>query len=327
MERDLLLEGYRRVLRVRLFEEEVVAMVAAGEIGGGVHSSIGQEAAVVGACIAGRPDDYMVGTHRSHGHPIAKGAELGPLMAELLGKAAGVCHGKGGSMHLADFAVGSLGESSIVASGLPIGAGAALSAQVRGTDQVCLAFFGDGASNEGAFHEALNLSAVWKLPVIWICENNGYAITTSTKEALAVPFVSDRASAYAMPGARVDGQDFIAVYNAVRDAIATARAGGGPSLVELLTYRYHEHAQGMPISTQYRHPDEVAQWQVRDPVTLMEEHLGRQGISAREAEAVRSEVATEVSAAVAFARQSELPVAEDAYSDLFAESKGVSRGI
>jgi TPP-dependent pyruvate/acetoin dehydrogenase alpha subunit len=266
----------------------------------------------------------MLGTHRSHGHPIAKGAALGPLFAELLGKSTGVCRGKGGSMHLADFSVGSLGESSIVASGLPVAAGAALSAQIRGTDQVCIAFFGDGASNEGAFHEAVNLSAIWKLPVIWVCENNGYAITTSAKDMIPVPRVADRAAAYGIPGVSVDGQDLTAVYDAVAEAVSRARGGEGPTLVELLTYRYLEHAEGMPIEAIYRTNDEIESWRKRDPVTLLEQTMESNGFDAGDLKAVRTEVEQELAEALNFARTSPLPLPEDAYSDLFSEKEGAS---
>jgi len=229
---DLLLEMYRRMLRIRCFDEEACALLAAGTITGAVHTSIGQEAAAVGACMALRDDDYMAGNHRSHGHPIGKGAALGPLMAELLGRTTGVCKGKGGSMHLADFAIGSLGESGIVGAGIPLATGAALSAQLRASQQVALCFFGDGASNEGVFHESLNMAAVWKLPVVYLCENNLYAAMTPARTTTTVPNVAERAGAYGIPGVMVDGQDVVAVYTAVSDAVRRARAGGGPTLVE-----------------------------------------------------------------------------------------------
>jgi TPP-dependent pyruvate/acetoin dehydrogenase alpha subunit len=322
---DQLAEAYRRVLRIRLFEEQAVSMVTSGELAGGVHPSIGQEAAVVGTCLAVRSDDYMLGTHRSHGHPIGKGAALGPLFAELLGKSTGVCHGKGGSMHLADFSVGSLGESSIVASGLPIAAGAALSAKLRGTDQVCIAFFGDGASNEGAFHEAVNLSAIWKLPVIWVCENNGYAITTSAKAVVPVERISQRAAAYGIPGVTVDGQDVGLVYGAVSEAVGRARRGEGPSIVELLTYRYLEHAEGMPIQTVYRPKDEIEGWRRRDPVALLAAAMQEEGFQAADLDGIRAEIEQEIGSALAFARSGPLPEASDAYSDLFVEEKETVR--
>jgi pyruvate dehydrogenase E1 component alpha subunit len=229
------LEMHRRMLRIRKFELAAKAAHAAGEVLGGLHLSVGQEAAIVGACMALRDDDYMTGTHRSHGHPIGKGAALRPLMAELYGKATGVCGGKGGSMHLADFSVGSLGESSIVASALPVAAGAGLSCRLRGTDQVVLAFFGDGAANEGAFHEALNLAAIWTLPVIFFCENNLYAVTFRAADFLPIDDIAQRSTAYGMPGVVVDGQDVNAVHTATAAAVARARAGPGPTHIEAKT--------------------------------------------------------------------------------------------
>jgi TPP-dependent pyruvate/acetoin dehydrogenase alpha subunit len=224
--KEQLVEMYRRMLRIRRFDEQAVELVAQGEIPGAVHTTIGQEAEVVGACMALRPDDYMVGNHRSHGHPIGKGADVRRLMAELLGKRTGINKGKGGSMHLADFSVGSLGESSIVGSGIPVATGAALGARLQGTDRVCLCFFGDGASNQGAFHEGLNLAAIWKLPAIYLCENNGYAVTTPARYAVAVTDIAARARSYDIPGVTVDGQDPLAVYEVVREAVARARRPG-----------------------------------------------------------------------------------------------------
>jgi acetoin:2,6-dichlorophenolindophenol oxidoreductase subunit alpha len=240
--KEQLLEMYRRILRIRFFEEKVEALAAKGELAGAVHLSIGQEADIVGACMALRKDDYMVGTHRSHGHPIGKGADLKGLMAELMGKVTGVNKGKSGSMHLADFSVGSVGETSIVGSGLPTCVGAALGAKMQGTDRVCLGFFGDGASNEGTFHESLNLAAIWKLPAIFMCENNGFAVTTSARDHASVEDIADRAKGYGIPGVVVDGMDPLAVYEVVSEAVKRARAGQGPSLIEAKTYRFRHHA-------------------------------------------------------------------------------------
>lgn len=225
MNSEIEIEGFRRMLRIRGFEQAVTRLINEGEVPGACHSSIGQEAAVVGACMALRQDDYMSGTHRSHGHPIGKGADLKPLMAEILGKATGVCKGRGGSMHLTDTSVGSIGESAIVGGGISLATGAALSAQVRGTDQVALSFFGDGAVNEGAFHESLNMAAVWKLPVIYFCENNRYAAVTAAASTHGQPDVARRAEGYGMPGVIVDGQDFEAVFRATAEAVTRARRG------------------------------------------------------------------------------------------------------
>ena len=224
---EQLLELHYRMLRIRRFEEAAIKLQKRGELTGAIHASIGQEATIVGSCAALAADDYMAGTHRSHGHPIAKGAELTPLMAELLGRATGICGGKGGSMHLADFSVGSVGESSIVGGGIPIATGAAWSAQVRKTNQVSLCFFGDGAANQGTFHESLNMAGVWNLPVVYVCENNQYAATTPVERVTSVHSIASRAAGYGMPGVVVDGQDVLAVYEVVSIAVERARAGDG----------------------------------------------------------------------------------------------------
>jgi 2-oxoisovalerate dehydrogenase E1 component len=315
---DQLVEMQRRMLRIRYFDEKAAQLLSKGLIPGVVHTSIGHEAAVVGACMAVRKDDLMTGFHRSHGHPIGKGAELAPLMAELFGRSTGVCRGKGGSMHLADFSVGSLGESGIVAAGLPIAVGAALSAQMRGTDKVCLCFFGDGAANAGPFHEALNLAAIWKVPAIFLCENNEYAVTFSIHDAMAVENVADRASAYGMPGVVVDGQDVLAVHDVVSEAVARARSGAGPSLIEAKTYRYQEHSV-MAMEFTYRSDEEIERWRARDPVALFRRELLHRGaLDPDTADRLEAEVTEEVEQAVVFAQTSPLPAPEDALQDVFA---------
>jgi pyruvate dehydrogenase E1 component alpha subunit len=314
---EILLEGYRRMTRIRLFEERVAELLKRGEIYGGVHTSVGQEASAVGALLAVRSTDYMTGTHRSHGHPIAKGAAVAPLMAEIFARATGVCRGKGGSMHLADFSVGSLGESGIVASSMPIAVGAGLTAKLTKSDAVCVCFFGDGASNEGAFHESLNLASVWKLPVIFLCENNGYAITTPSSASMAINDVAIRASAYGMPGVTVDGQDFCAVYPAVLSAVERARAGGGPSLVETKTYRYVEHSLG--LVARYREEAEIATWRSRDPIAMLGTRLVDScGVSASELASILEEEQERLSVAVEFARASPHPTADEAFQDLYS---------
>jgi TPP-dependent pyruvate/acetoin dehydrogenase alpha subunit len=305
-----------RMLRIRLFDEEA-ARVRPTSIPGLLHNSTGQEGAIVGACMALRDDDYMTGTHRSHGHPIGRGARLAPLMAELFGKKTGVCRGKGGSMHLAAFDAGSLGESAIVGAGIPMATGAALSARLRGTDQVCLCFFGDGATNCGLFHESLNLAAVWKLPVIFLCENNGYAICTAQAQATAVQDISVRATSYGMVGVGVDGQDAIAVYATVAAAAARARAGQGPTLIEAKTYRFCEHQEDCEFPP-YRAPEEQALWRKRDPIDIFLEWLRTSGsLKGEELDLARLEVAAEVGAAVSFAEASPPPEPEALLEDLF----------
>jgi len=312
------IEMFRRMLRIRRFEEAGEKLLSSGDIPGGLHTSIGQEGEIVGACLALRADDYMVGNHRSHGHPIGKGAKLGPLMAELFGKKTGVCQGKGGSMHLADFSVGSLGETSIVGSGLPTAAGAAFGAKMQGLDRVSLCFFGDGASNEGTFHETLNMAQLWKLPVLFLCENNGYAVCTSTTESCSIPHIADRAVAYGMPGVKVDGQDVVAVYNAVVNAAKRARTGDGPSLIEAKTYRYRDHALQMNLSAAYRSAAEIEHWKGRDPIELLRTRmLSDFGFQSAQLEEVEAQVRDEVEAAVQFARTSPLPEPQEAFAHVF----------
>ena len=324
---EQLVEMYRRMVRIRYFEENVVEMVASGEIPGAAHTSIGQEGEIVGACMALRSDDYMVGNHRSHGHPIGKGAQLKGLMAELLGKRTGVNRGKSGSMHLADFSIGSVGETSILGSGIPVAAGAALGAKMQGTDRVCLCFFGDGASNEGAVHEGLNLAAVWKLPVIYLCENNGYAVTVPAEKTVSVRDIAERAKAYDIPGVTVDGQDAIAVYEVVSEAVKRARAGEGPSLVEAKTYRYRHHAEG-PLfdSLQYRADEELMRWKGRDPLEILRTRLLDNGLMTQdEAEHIEHNAKEDVQTAIAFARESAYPDPEEAFEGLYVHSIPITR--
>ena len=315
-----LAEIYARMTRIRAFEDAAMDLHAKGEIMGALHTSHGQEAEIVGACMALRLDDYMVGNHRSHGHPIGKGANLRGLMAELLGKATGVCGGKGGSMHLADFSVGSLGETSIVGSGIPVAAGAALGAKMQGLDRVSMCFFGDGASNEGAFHEGVNMAAVWHLPVIFLCENNGYGITTPLSAVTLVTDIANKAAAYGIPGVIVDGQDVLAVHDAVYAAVQRARRGEGPTLVEAKTYRFEEHAVGMGRDLGYRSADEIAQWRsTRDPLPLFRTRLtGEFGFDEAELQAVEQATQELVEDAIAFARRSPAPLPQTAYTDVFA---------
>ncbi|MFL6603439.1 MAG: thiamine pyrophosphate-dependent dehydrogenase E1 component subunit alpha [Steroidobacteraceae bacterium] len=312
------LEKYRRMVRIRYFEDQAEAIHAQGEIPGALHTYAGQEATGVGACIALRKDDYMVGTHRSHGHPIAKGAKLRPLMAELLGKVTGVCRGKGGSMHISDFSVGSLGETSIVGSGIPVAAGAALGSKLQGNDRVTLCFFGDGATSEGAFHEGLNLAAIWKLPVIFVCENNHYAASTPVSVAVPVKDIADRAQAYRIPAAIVDGQDVDAVELAVLQAVERARAGGGPSFIEAKTYRYADHAVNLGRILLDRGA-EVDVWRKRDPIILYRSKLLAAGVPAADLDRIAGEVTNEVADALQFARDSEYPTQAEAFDDVFAE--------
>ncbi len=322
---DQLREMYRRMARIRRFEETTKDLLLSGELYGAFHTSSGQEASIVGSCMALRNDDSMVGTHRSHGHPIGKGARLDGLLAELMGKETGVNQGKGGSMHLSDFSVGSLGETSIVGSGLPVAAGAALGWKMQGRDRVSLCFFGDGASNQGTFHESLNLAAIWSLPVVYVCENNGYGELTPTSYAVSVETISARAAAYGIPGVTVDGQDVLAVFDAVSTAVARARAGDGPSLVETVTYRFENHSIGMRNES-YRDPAEVEHWKAnRDPIPLFRTVLAERGFEAAELAKIDDEVASEVAAAVEFARSSEPPPPDAAFTHLFTNPIPIAR--
>jgi pyruvate dehydrogenase E1 component alpha subunit len=317
-------EAYRRMLRIRRFEEEGTRLFKEGAIPGAYHASIGQEAAIVGACLALNDDDAMTGTHRSHGHPIGKGANLKPLMAELMGKATGICKGRGGSMHLADNSVGIVSESAIVGGGIPLATGVALSAKVRKTQQVCLCFFGDGAVNQGTFHESLNMGALWRLPVIYFCENNGYAITTSLAGSHGQPSVAGRAQAYGMPGIVVDGQDVAAVYEVTREAVARARRAEGPTLIEAKTYRYDEHNVGLLIPGKpYRPPEEVEEYRTRrDPIVLYRQRLLQEGFTDANLSAIEREVEVAVSDAIRFAQESPLPAPETLFDYMYSHPIG-----
>jgi TPP-dependent pyruvate/acetoin dehydrogenase alpha subunit len=299
----------RRMLLIRLFEERVDALFAAGELRGTSHLAVGQEASAVGACAALAPDDYVTSTHRGHGHFLAKGGDPQRMMAELFGKATGYSRGLGGTQHMADFSIGFLGMNGITGGMLPIAAGAAFSARYRGSGQVALAFFGDGASNQGTFHEALNMAAIWRLPVIYLCENNCYAMSSPSCGMVGAPHIADRAAGYGMPGVIIDGNDLQAVRETVSQAAARARAGDGPTLIEAKTYRHLGHSRGdLRI---YRTRDEEAEWQARDPIARFTAHLHAHGALTEAAvTALHAEVAAEIEAAVDFSRASPLPTRE-----------------
>lgn len=326
-EKDKVMRMLRRMMLIRRFDETVKELVQGGELVGAAHCYIGEEAVAVGACAALRDEDYITGNHRSHGHPIAKGGDVRRAMAELLGKATGYCKGKGGSMHLADFTIGILGESGIVASALPVAVGAALGSKMKGNDRVVIPFFGDGASNQGACHEAMNLAAIWKLPVIFLCENNQYAVTTNFRDTVAVENISDRAVAYNMPGILVDGQDVMAVYEVTQQAVERARNGQGPSLIEARTYRYEDHSEGLNriLREPYRTDEEVAEWRARDPIVLHSQWLVEQDIATQEEiDGLRAEVAAAIEEALQFARESPYPEPEDLTTDMYADPIPIS---
>ena len=303
------------MVKIRCFEERAVELFMAQELPGFLHSYLGQEAVAAGACACLHEDDYITSTHRGHGHVIAKGLQLDRMMAELFAKATGYCKGKGGSMHITDFSKGVLGANGIVAAGVPIATGAALSAKMRKSGQVVVCFFGDGGSNQGAFFEAANLGAVWSLPVVYVCENNLYAVSTHQRRHQTIEDISTRAVAFGFPGVSADGNDPIAVYRAVAPAVHRARQGKGPTLIECKTYRWLGHYVGDPGS--YRPVDEVAEWKGKDPVPRYERYLQEQGVmSAADIESVHERVKREVEAAVEFARSSPFPQPEDALTDV-----------
>ncbi len=260
---------------IRAFEEKVDELFMRGEMHGTTHLSIGQEGTAVGALKALRGDDFITSTHRGHGHCIAKGADIARMMAELLGKETGYCRGRGGSMHIADVETGNLGANGIVAGGMPIATGVALSMKMQGVDKVCLCIFGDGAANEGAFHESINLAAVWNLPIVFLCENNQYGMSMSVQRAMRNETVAQRAAGYGIPGERIEGNNVLEVYTAVSAAVHRARSGLGPTLLESCTYRYKGHAKS--DQNLYRTRDEIREWQKRDPIQSFAQLLINEG--------------------------------------------------
>ncbi|MEV5302756.1 thiamine pyrophosphate-dependent dehydrogenase E1 component subunit alpha [Amycolatopsis methanolica] len=297
---------------IRRFEEAVDDLFARGLMHGTMHLSIGQEAVPVGACLALSEGDYITSTHRGHGHCIARGARLDEMMAELLAKETGYCRGRGGSMHIADVATGNLGANGIVAGGVPIAAGAGLAVRMRGGQEVVVSFFGDGAVNEGAWHEGVNLAAIWDLPVVFVCENNHYGMSMSVSRAFRVKQLSERATAYGIPGVTVDGNDAQAVHDAVADAVARARAGEGPTLVEATTYRWKGHSKS--DKNLYRTREEIEQWRERDPIARFEQRVANT-LGEQEIQACRNEARERVRAAIRAAN-----AAPDASADSLTEA-------
>ena len=303
--------------KIRQFETKLQEFFAAGKIPGFVHLYIGEEAVATGACATLKKEDYITSTHRGHGHLIAKGGDLKRMMAEIFGKRDGYCKGKGGSMHIADVELGILGANGIVGGGGPIANGAALAAKYRGQDNVVVCFFGDGASNQGTTQEALNLASAWTLPVVFVNENNGYGISCPTCKSMAVADIADRAAAYDIPGVVVDGNDVMAVYEAVAEAVKRARRGEGPSLIECKTYRWRGHFEG--DACVYREDCEVEAWVKKDPIPRFEKKLIAEGIlTADQAEAIKAEIAKALADAIAFAEQSPLPDPKEVTDDVYA---------
>ncbi len=316
---DVVMDIYERILRIRRFEEEVGRLFKQGQLPGFVHLYIGEEAIGAGVCAALRDADYIVSTHRGHGHVIAKGGDLNRIMAELFGKATGYCKGKGGSMHIADFQIGMLGACGTVGGGLPIAVGAGLSAKYRKSDQVSVCFFGDGAANEGSFHEALNLASTLNLPVIFMCENNQYGEFTPSIHAMNITDIADRAAGYGIPGVIADGTNALEMYTVTAEAVQRARAGGGPTLIEAKTHRRGGHAEGEEAflaGQVYRLPEEVAAAQQKDPLTILHTYVIENGVAAAsDLETLDDDTTQAVTAAVDYARNSPLPDVEALYED------------
>ena len=313
------LELLRTMQTIRRFEERASEDFQAGRIYGVVHCYIGQEAVATGICANLNRDDQIISTHRGHGHCIAKGADLKRMMAELYGKRTGYCKGKGGSMHIADFSIGMLGANGIVAGGIPIITGAGLAAQLEGQGRVAVSFFGDGASNAGPFHESINIAALWKLPMLYVCENNLYGVNTPVADSVSVKDVTERAAAYGIPGVVVDGNDVLAVYEVAEAAVQRARAGQGPTLIECKTYRWRNHTeiQGIPDP---RSAQELDEWKDKDPIARLVTSLKEQRLLTEEAwQNLDAEILRAIEDAVAFAQDSPFPGLETAVEDVFAD--------
>ncbi len=315
-----LVDMHRRMARIRHFEEEAGKLVEGGKIPGALHLYVGEEAVAAGVMVHLDVDDQITSTHRGHGHVIAKGGDFKLMYAELFGKATGYCRGKGGSMHISDLDLGILGANGIVAGSVPIAVGAAFANRYRDTDRVTVCFFGDGASNEGAFHEAANMAALYQLPVVFVCENNLYGEFTSQPRHQRVTDIADRAVGYGMPGVIADGMDASAVFGAAGECIARARAGGGPSLLECKTYRFYDHVGVTGMRIPYRDEAEVDEWKGRDPIAALELRLVEEDVLTADAvAAVHQSVVAEIADAIAFAEASPDPdissLTEDVYSN------------
>ena len=312
----------RTMILIREFDQLAIELRKARRIYGALHPYVGEEAIAVGACAALRPTDRITSTHRGHGHCIAKGADINRMMAELFGRADGYCKGKGGSMHIADFAIGMLGANGIVAGGLPIACGAALAAQLEGAGGVTACFFGDGATGEGEFHESLNIAAIWKLPLIFVCENNGYGAGNAVESVRVEQDIAKHAPAYGIPGVTVDGNDVLAIRDAMRKAVERARRGDGPTLLHCRTFRSLFHAMRDVPPAETRAAELLTDWsrRERDPIARCEDYLIAKGVATPEdIQAIRAQVARDLQAAVDFAEASPWPDPKDLLVDMFAE--------
>jgi pyruvate dehydrogenase E1 component alpha subunit len=323
LSKERILKMYQDMLKIRYFENKITDLYSRGLMPGLAHLYIGEEAVAVGVCANLTKRDFAVSTHRGHGHLIAQGADLKKMMAEVLGKETGYCKGKGGSMHIMDVSKGILGANGIVGAGIPIATGSAYSAKVRGTNQVTVSFFGDAASNQGTFHESINMAAAWKLPVVYVCENNLYGISVDIRKVTATKDIAVRAKAYDIPGVVVDGNDVLEVYRVNKEAIDRARRGEGPSLIECKTYRWKGHHVGDPGRV-YRLEKETEEWKEHCPIKTFRERLIKEKISSEEELSLIEKNTKEIiKEAADFAIQSPYPDENEAYEDLFVEEEGV----
>ena len=319
--KELLLDLHWRMVRIRLFEEAAGSLAEAARLPGFLHLYVGQEAVAAGVCATLSDDDQITSTHRGHGHLVAKGGDFNRMMAELMAKSTGYCKGKGGSMHISDLDLGMLGANGIVGAGSPIAVGAGWANKVAGNGNVAVAFFGDGSTNIGAFHEAANMASALALPVVFICENNEYGEFTPRRDTMAINDVVDRAAGYGMPGAIVDGMDAVAVYETASLAVERARNGDGPSLVEAKTYRFYNHHGVQNLGLKYRTDDEVEQWKQRDPIFNLEDQMVEQGVVDRAAvEAVWEQLRSDIDAAIEFAESSPEPEVSSLTDDVYTNS-------
>ncbi len=323
LNKEKLLKMYQDMLKIRYFENKITDLYSKGLMPGLAHLYIGEEAIAVGVCANLTEHDFAISTHRGHGHLIAQGADLKRMMAEVLGKETGYCKGKGGSMHIMDVSKGILGADGIVGAGIPIATGSAYSAKVRGTNQVTVAFFGDAASNQGTFHESINMAAAWKLPVIYVCENNLYGISVDIRKITNTKDIATRALAYDIPGVVVDGNDVLGVHRVTKKATDRARRGEGPSLIECKTYRFKGHHVGDPGRV-YRSEKETEEWKERCPIKTFRERLIKEKISSEnELSLIEKDTKKMIKKAADFAIQSPYPDEKEAYKDLFVEEKGI----
>jgi pyruvate dehydrogenase E1 component alpha subunit len=314
---DLAADMLRKMYQIRFFEETVDDLFARGLVHGTMHLSVGQEASAVGSIFALNDEDYILSTHRGHGHCIAKGADINLMMAEFMGKETGYCRGRGGSMHIADMEGRNLGANGVVGGGIPLAVGVGLSLKMRRSGEIVMGFFGDGAANQGCFHEALNMAAIWSLPIVYVCENNQYGMSMSTRRALAIERIAQRADAYGMPGVTVDGNDVLEVYEAAKKAVEKARSGAGPVLLECVTYRWKGHSKS--DQELYRTKAEIQAWKKRDPITRFRKLLVSEGvITEEEAATIEGDAHRTIARALEYAQSSPEPDVDTILEGVYA---------